>query len=87
MKKLIGIVGIAVIAMAMFFNTNALNSSNGDFDLASLLNMNSANAECTHGDPECFFKCDSTPNETCKFTYQHAGVTVTLTCDGKKIDC
>jgi hypothetical protein len=45
MKKLIGILGVAVIAMAMFFSTNSLNNSSGDLDLASLLNMNTANAE------------------------------------------
>lgn len=45
MKKLIGILGVAVIAMAMFLNTNNMNSSNGDLDLANLLTMNTANAE------------------------------------------
>jgi hypothetical protein len=46
MKKLIGILGVAVIAMAMFFNTNTMNGSNNSFDLASLLTISSANAEC-----------------------------------------
>lgn len=45
MKKLIGIVGVAFVAIAMFFNTNTMNGSNSDFDLASLLTMNTANAE------------------------------------------
>lgn len=31
--------------MAMFFNTNAMNNSNSEFDLASLVTMSSANAE------------------------------------------
>ncbi len=54
MKKLIGIVGVAVIAMAMFFSTSALNSSSGDLDLASLLNINTANAESgTYKGPLC----------------------------------
>ena len=57
MKKLIGMVGIAVMAMAMFFSTNAMDSSNSNLDLASIINMNTANAEeggdcpygsCTH---------------------------------------
>ena len=46
MKKIIGILGVVVIAVAMFFSTNAMNNSNGNFDLASLLALNTANAEC-----------------------------------------
>lgn len=45
MKKIIGILGVAFIALAVFFNTNAMNDSNGDFDLTSLLVTNTANAE------------------------------------------
>ena len=52
MKKLIGIIGVAVIAFAVFFNANTMNSSNNDFDLASILNMNTANAEC-YGTLDC----------------------------------
>ena len=54
MKKTIGILGVAVMAIAMFFNTNITNNANGDFDLASIVNINTANAE----DPECP-TCDS----------------------------
>lgn len=46
MKKITGILGIAVFAMAMFFNTNALNNSNEDLNLTSLITTNQANAEC-----------------------------------------
>ncbi len=46
MKKLIGFVGVAVIAMAIFFSTNTVNSANQDLDLANLLSINDANAEC-----------------------------------------
>ena len=49
MKKIIGIIGIAVIAMAVFFNANTMNGSNGDLDLANLIAMNIANAENTGG--------------------------------------
>ena len=45
MKKIIGILGVAVIAMAMFFSTNNLNSSNEDLELASLIAIDTANAE------------------------------------------
>ena len=45
MKKIIGILGVAVFSMAMFFNVNTLNSSAGDLDLASLISLNTANAE------------------------------------------
>ncbi|WP_434035524.1 hypothetical protein [Formosa sp. 4Alg 33] len=53
MKKIIGFLGVAVIAMTMFFSTNTINSSTGDFDLASLININTANAE---GDLCPYFK-------------------------------
>lgn len=45
MKKIIGILGIAVFSMAMFFSTNAMNSINGDLDLENLASLNTANAE------------------------------------------
>lgn len=51
MKKIIGVLSVAVFSMALFFNTANANSSNGDFDLISLINMNEANAECVEGTP------------------------------------
>jgi hypothetical protein len=48
MKKIIGILGVAVIAVAMFFSTNNVNGSTVDSSLANLLTLNSANAECTN---------------------------------------
>lgn len=51
MKKLIGILGVAVIAMAMFFNTNTTNNEN--LDLASLLAISTANAEVTATIDDC----------------------------------
>lgn len=58
MKKLIGILGIAVIAMTMFFSTNSINTSDGEVDLASLIAINTANAEtvifgCKNGGTYC----------------------------------
>ncbi len=44
MKKLIGVLGVALIAMALFLSTNTINTN--DVDLASLMSMNTANAEC-----------------------------------------
>ena len=57
MKKLTGILGVTVIAVAMFFNSNAMNNSNGDLDLASLLEVNTANAECDRAtlDSYCYW--------------------------------
>lgn len=48
MKKIIGILGVAMIAAAMFLNTNTNNTGN-NVDLASLLSINTANAECVPG--------------------------------------
>lgn len=45
MKKIIGILGVAVIAATMFFSVNNLTGSSSDVSLASLIGMNSANAE------------------------------------------
>jgi len=59
MKKIIGIVGVAVIAAAMFFTTNKVNGSGLDTSLASLIGMNAANAESTGGDgADGFFKSE-----------------------------
>ena len=46
MKKIIGILGIVVIAATMFFSANEVNGSNSDISLTSLMTLNSANAEC-----------------------------------------
>lgn len=58
MKKIIGILGVAVFSMVMFVNTNTTNYSNGDFDLAKLIAINTANAEwgiygCADGGTFC----------------------------------
>lgn len=45
MKKIIGILGIAVIAVAMFFSVNKLRNSSADSSLDNLISMNKANAE------------------------------------------
>ncbi len=50
MKKVIGILSVAVLAvtMAMSANTNSLNSN---LDLASLMAISTADAECTAYNP------------------------------------
>ena len=45
MKKLIGLLGVAVFAVAMFINTNAINNAS-DLNLENLTSMNTADAEC-----------------------------------------
>ena len=54
MKKTIGILGVAVLAVTMFMNANSINKS--DIDLASLMKINSANAE------GLLFGCQQTGN-------------------------
>lgn len=73
MKKLIGIIGIVALALAMFFSTNTLSSSNGKMDLASLASINTADAECPSGSLGiCLYvtsggmSCAYYPNGTCK---------------------
>ena len=71
-KKIITSLGIAVMAMAMFFSTNTVNSSNGDFNLASLLEVNTANAECD------FYTC---------YNYCYDGIFCTIYCNGEQLPC
>ncbi len=51
MKKIIGILGVAVIAATMFFSANNVAGSDADASLASLaaINMASASAEDVSG--------------------------------------
>ncbi|NIJ46622.1 hypothetical protein FHR24_003117 [Wenyingzhuangia heitensis] len=51
MKKLIGILSIAVFAFALSFNTSVITDSN--ISLAELVNINNANAEDPFGDIPC----------------------------------
>lgn len=44
MKKLTGIIGVAIFAMVMFFNTAAMNTSSENLNLANLNSINNANA-------------------------------------------
>lgn len=57
MKKIIGSLGVVIIAVAMFFNTNVTNNSTEDTSLTSLIGLNSANAEeyggITIGSTDC----------------------------------
>ncbi len=48
MKKIIGIIGVIAFAMVLFTNTNSTNA-NTNLDLADLMNINEANAECFQG--------------------------------------
>ncbi|NMH89990.1 hypothetical protein [Flavivirga algicola] len=72
MKKIIGIIGTVAIAIAMFFSANTINSSNGNLDLASLLEVNTANAECD------WSTCDN---------YCYSGNQCFLWCNGWYIPC
>lgn len=48
MKKFLTITGVVAIAVALFFNVSlSKNNSLRDINLASLTNLNHANAECT----------------------------------------
>jgi len=48
MKIIIGILGVAMIAATMFFSANNVNVSSSDASLASLMGMNTANAETSY---------------------------------------
>ena len=63
-KKIVTSLGIAVMAMAMFFSANTINSAKGDFDLASLIALEISNAETTGGSggPRIAYGCEHTGN-------------------------
>lgn len=73
MKKVIGILGVAVIAATMLFSTNIINSSKSDTSLAGLIAVNTANAE---NDPDGD-NCTKLDNSSC---YVGTGLTF-LGCD------
>ncbi|CAD0009622.1 hypothetical protein [Flavobacterium chungangense] len=47
MKKIIGVLAVFTFSVVMFSNTDTENQSNQDTSLSNLLQLNSANAECT----------------------------------------
>lgn len=59
MKKIIGIIGVVVIAMTLFFNTSKANSINKTIDLADLTSLHEANAEC-YGATDWYMVWDDT---------------------------
>jgi hypothetical protein len=76
MKKIIGIIGVVVIAMTMFFNTNSVNgNTNEGVELASFFKLNTANAECAPR-PSCSSVCGYTSIFYC-----------TLTCEDNSYRC
>ncbi len=60
MRKIIGFLSITVFAVAMLFNANGFSDANNDTSLASLIVMNTANAEWGNDTD-----CDKDPNDTC----------------------
>ncbi|MCR8667552.1 hypothetical protein NO995_07660 [Aestuariibaculum sp. M13] len=89
MKKTIVIAFVFIFALAISFTTNA-NGGNltENLDLTDLLTLNTANAECEYKkNGTCEFKCDDTPNETCKGEATVAGYKTRVTCDGKEVSC
>lgn len=56
MKKVLGIVSVAVFAAVMFTNTNIRNNTNSSLELDQLMRLNEADAECQGGWPQ---KCNS----------------------------
>ncbi|WP_269243377.1 hypothetical protein [Flavobacterium limnophilum] len=53
MKKILGILGVTVMAVTMFLSTNNTNGASSDVNLAGLFTFNSANAQT---------ECDVKPN-------------------------
>lgn len=75
MKKLTGIIGVTVVAIAIFFNTSSAEISNNNYDLASIIKMDTANAECGAA-PPCSRVC-----------YQNVMFYCYLTCELQYVYC
>ena len=59
MKKIIGILSVTTLAVALFMNTNNINSTSGDINLASVIGLASANAEsCEDAELYCIGVAD-----------------------------
>lgn len=83
-SKVLTSLGIVVIAMALFLNSNVILDNNTNLTLASLLAINTANAETDPNADWCKKKCDSNPNYDCGVQVTSGGVTYTLTCHSRK---
>ena len=83
MKKIIGILGVAMIAATMFFNANALSGSTTDTSLSSLMTLNKAHAdnEITDWWNSKIYKCEL---EECSESY---GVIWVRTYNGHYENC
>ncbi|QTD38777.1 hypothetical protein JL193_05790 [Polaribacter batillariae] len=89
-SKILTSLGIAVIAMALFLNTNSINDNKSNLDLASFISLNTANAE---GGYSC------TVTSTCFMGFGTVSGSVSCSgstcsrgsewvkCDGKKTEC
>ncbi|TGV03440.1 hypothetical protein [Flavivirga rizhaonensis] len=56
MKKLIGLITAMTFALSVFFVSN---TTSNDMDLASLMSLNSANAECVGVSHTTFYECNA----------------------------
>lgn len=90
MKKIIGVLGVAVIAATMFFNTNNVSGSSSDIGLASLMNMNVAYADgeysCT-ATTTCYNILGSVTGSVSCTGAKCSRTVTSVTCDGKKTNC
>jgi hypothetical protein len=59
-SKILTSLGVAVIAVSLFLSANTINEKGGNLDLASLISMNTANAEedCNLSPAERAAECD-----------------------------
>lgn len=86
MKKIIGVLCVAIFATMTFFSVNNLSGSNSDVSLANLININVANAEDGNGGSGLFWTIVETTKQCAAYTqtvrtyYKSNG-----TIDGKAI--
>lgn len=73
MKKIIGILGVAVIAAMMFLTTNVLTGSKSDVSLASLIAVNTANAQSETNDGPFSYGKELVPEKVYDTVYSISG--------------
>ena len=67
MKKIIGILGVAIITATMYFSTNAVSDSFTDTSLASLMSLNKAHAD---SEGTATVECRDYPHENGTFRFR-----------------
>ena len=91
MKKIVGILGVALLAVTLSLNSNSINSTSVNFDIANLISINTANAKvlattCS-ASATCFYGSQAQGSVSCTGTNTCQSGFEYVICDGKRSEC